>query len=180
MYILRNRVLPRTTFFLKRGPINCSSCAVPSWARSVKTARVIGYRLSRLAFPFFQKRAGRLTGLFSERPPGGKTNFFYYIILFIYSEETIFNISSGILNILSVWEALLKLHTVKIEPPAHLLQWILKMKNWGFSVFFDVFSMFFRVSEYAQLVSLCPEVAQWLYSIFQVEFWIYWVFGRLC
>ena len=44
--------------------------------------------------------------------------------------------------ILSVWEALLKLHTVKIEPPAHLLQWILKMKNEGFSVFFDVFSGF--------------------------------------
>ena len=45
---------------------------------------------------------------------------------------TILNISSGILNILSVFEALLKLPYVKFEPPAHLLQWILKMKNGGF------------------------------------------------
>ena len=74
---------------------------------------------------------------------------------------TILHISGGILVVLSVLEALLKVHTVKIEPPAHLLQWILKMKNCDFSVVFQGFSMFFsRVSEYVQLASLCPEVAQ--------------------
>ena len=55
---------------------------------------------------------------------------------------TILNISSGILNILSVLEALLKLLYVKSEPPAHLLQWILKMKNGDFSVFFSDFMCF--------------------------------------